>query len=70
MSDDDLLAILHQSIRESGGTEAAAAEARADRDEATALIIEAAEGCNGGTDLMARFDALPETRRFDGARWC
>ncbi|WP_404286456.1 hypothetical protein ACD578_15880 [Microvirga sp. RSM25] len=58
MSDDDLLAVLQQSIRESGGAEASATEARADRDEATALIIEMSEGCRSGADLMARLDQL------------
>ena len=56
MSDDDLLTVLQQSIRESGGVEASAAEARAERDEATALIIEMSEGCITGAELMARFE--------------
>jgi hypothetical protein len=70
MTDDQLLAFMRQEIRESGGTEMAAAAARAEHDEATALIIEASEGCKNGADLMARFDALLEAGRFDGAKGC
>jgi hypothetical protein len=66
MTDDQLLAFLRQEIRESGGIEMAAAAARADRDEATALIIEASEGCKRGDELIFRFDALLEQGRFDG----
>ncbi|WP_114188314.1 hypothetical protein [Microvirga aerophila] len=54
MTDDQLLAFLRQEIRESGGTEMAAAAARANGDEATALIIEASEDCKSGAELMKR----------------
>jgi hypothetical protein len=57
MSDDDLLTVLQQSIRESGGTRLAAAEAREDHDEATALLIEASEGCRSGVELMKRIES-------------
>jgi hypothetical protein len=70
MTDDQLLAFLHQEIRESGGLGIAAAEARGEQDEATALIIEMSEGCRSGAELMARFDALLMAGRFDGAEWC
>jgi hypothetical protein len=58
MTDDQLLAFLRQEIRDSGGSEMAAATARADEDEATALIIKASEGCKSGAELMTRFETL------------
>ena len=70
MTDDQLLAFLRQEIRDSGGSEMAAATARADGDEATALIIEASEGCKSGAELMTRFETLLEEGRFERAKWC
>ncbi len=70
MTDDQLLAFLRQDIRDSGGIEIAATTARADRDEATALIIEASEGCKSGAELMTRFETLLEEGRFERAKWC
>jgi hypothetical protein len=69
MNDDDLLTVLQQSIRESGGTAAAIAEARADRDEALALMVEAADDCKSGAKMMARFEELLQAGRFEGATW-
>jgi hypothetical protein len=66
MTDDQLLAFLRQEIRESGGIEMAAAAARVDRDAATALIIEASEGCRSGAELMTLFEALLEAGRKMG----
>ncbi len=64
MTDDQLLAFLRQDIRESGGIEMAATAARADGDEATALIIKASEGCKSGAELMTRFETLLEEGRI------
>ncbi len=69
MTDDQLLAFLRQEIRESGGAEMAAAAAWAEQEEATALIIEASEGCESGAELMARFEDLLRAGQLDGAKW-
>jgi hypothetical protein len=70
MTDDQLLAFLRQEIRDSGGSEMAIATARADGDEATALIIAASGGCKSGAELMTRVETLLEEGRFERAKWC
>jgi hypothetical protein len=69
MSDDDLLSVLQHGIRQDGGVEASAAMARAERDEATALIVEMSEGCKNGAELFKRFDQWLDDGRFADARW-
>jgi hypothetical protein len=64
MSDEELFLLLRQGIHKDGGTRLAAALARAERDETTAKMIEAMDGCHSEAELMSRIDTLIEEGRL------
>jgi hypothetical protein len=66
MSDEELFLLLRRGIQDDGGTTRAAASARVERDETTAQIVEAMDGCRSGAELMSRIDALIEEGRLTG----